>query len=174
MDYIASCIVPIIIAGTGIYALSRGVDVFACLTKGAKEGLDILLRILPALVGLMTGISMLRVSGALDALTELLCPLLQAVGIPPETAPLMLIRPISGSGALAVGSDIISRFGPDSVQGLTAAVMMGSTETTFYTIAVYFSAAGIRKTRWTIPAALCADLTGFVTAALTVKYLMPI
>ncbi|MBQ3405433.1 MAG: spore maturation protein [Oscillospiraceae bacterium] len=166
-----NCVIPLIIAGTGIFALSRGVDVFSCLTKGARSGLDITLRILPALIGLMTAIYMLRSSGALDALSSVLGPLCRALGIPPEAVPLMLMRPISGSGALAVGSDIIARFGPDSLQGLTAAVMLGSTETTFYTIAVYFSAVGIKKTRWTIPAALCADITGLVTAALTVKYM---
>ena len=94
---------------------------------------------------------------------------LERLGIPPETAPLMLIRPVSGSGALAVASDLMAAHGPDSYIGRVAAVMMGSTETTFYTIAVYFGAAGIVRTRHTVPAALAADLTGFLAAALTVR-----
>ena len=95
--------------------------------------------------------------------------MLEVLGIPPETAPLLLIRPVSGSGALAVGSELMSAYGPDSYIGRVAAVMLGSTETTFYTIAVYFGAAGIIRTRHTIPAALTADLTGFVVSALTVR-----
>ena len=95
--------------------------------------------------------------------------MLELVGIPPETAPLMLIRPVSGNGALAVASELMSTCGPDSYEGRVAAVMMGSTETTFYTIAVYFGSAGIRKTRHAIPAALVADLTGFLASALAVR-----
>ena len=99
----------------------------------------------------------------------MLRPVFSLLGIPAETAPLMLIRPFSGSAALAVGSDLMTRYGADSLVGRTAAVMLGSTETTFYTVAVYFGAAGIRKTRHTIPAALCADLAGFLAASLTVR-----
>ena len=117
----------------------------------------------------MTAVSMLRASGAMDWLSSVCAPLLELAGIPPELTPLMLIRPVSGSGALAVGSDVISRCGPDSYAGRVAAVMLGSTETTFYTIAVYFGAAGITRTRHTIPAALAADLTGFIGSALAVR-----
>lgn len=95
--------------------------------------------------------------------------MLHLLGIPPETVGLLLIRPVSGSGALGVGSELIQRYGPDSLIGRTAAVMLGSTETTFYTIAVYFGAAGIRDTRYAIPAALCADLCGFVAASWAVR-----
>lgn len=133
--------------------------------EGAAEGLRVLFRILPPLVGLMTAIYMVRASGLLDALARTLAPLLRFVGIPPETVGLMLIRPVSGSGALGMGADLIRTYGPDSRVGRTAAVMLGSTETTFYTIAVYFGAAKIGKTRWAIPAALCADLTGFLVAS---------
>ena len=128
-----------------------------------------LLRIVPALVGLLTAVSMLRASGAMEYLSTLCAPVLDLLGIPPETAPLMLVRPVSGSGALAVGSELMAAHGPDSYIGRTAAVMLGSTETTFYTVAVYFGAAGIHKTRHTIPAALTADLTGFVASALAVR-----
>ena len=118
---------------------------------------------------LLTAVHMLRASGAIDALSSLLSPVFSFLGIPPETAPLVLIRPISGSAALAVGADLMASYGPDSEIGRTAAIMLGSSETTFYTISVYFGASGIRKTRYAIPAALVADFTGFFVASLTVK-----
>ena len=108
-------------------------DVYGALTHGAEEGLTVLLKVLPALVGLLTAVSMFRASGALEWLTGLCAPVLEAMGIPPETTPLMLVRPVSGSGALAVGTDLITTYGPDSYIGRVAAVMLGSTETTFYT-----------------------------------------
>ena len=114
---------------------------------------------------------MLRASGAMELLTRLFAPLCRLVGIPPETVPLVLIRPISGSAALAVGSDLMAAYGVDSEIGLTAAVMLGSTETTFYTISVYFGAAEIKQTRYAIPAALTADLTGFIAASLVTKWI---
>ena len=145
-------LIPLLLAGAALYALCRRVDVFSALTTGAGEGLSVVLRILPPLVALLTAVYMLRASGALELLTELLTPVLTFLGIPPETVGLLLIRPVSGSGALAVGSDIMQTYGPDSTIGRTAAVMLGSTETTFYTVAVYYGAAGIRRTRHTIPA----------------------
>ena len=105
----------------------------------------------------------------MDLLSALCAPVLEHLGIPPETIPLMLVRPVSGSGALAVASGLMDAYGPDSYIGRVAAVMMGSTETTFYTIAVYFGSAGIVRTRHTVPSALAADLTGFLAAALTVR-----
>ena len=162
-------LVPAILAGVSIYGMAKGVDVYGALLQGAAEGLQILLTILPALVTLLTVAAMLRASGAMELLAAALAPVLDRLGIPAETVPLMLVRPISGSAALGVGSELISAYGPDSNLGRTAAVMLGSTETTFYTIAVYFGAAGIRKTRYAVPAALCADLAGFFFAALTVR-----
>ena len=162
-------IVPVLLAASGIIALSRRVDVFDALTQGARDGLRVVVGILPPLIALMSAISMLRASGALGALAELLSPVFGALGIPPETAPLMLIRPLSGSGALAAGAETIAAAGPDSFAGRCAAVMLGSTETTFYVIAVYFGAADAKKTRRAIPAALTADLVGFIMAAVTVR-----
>ena len=107
-----------------------------------------------------------------DALAAALSPALRFLGIPPECAPLLFLRPFSGSGALAVGSELMRRYGPDSTVGRTAAVMLGSTETTFYVVGVYFGAAGIRKTRHAIPAALIADFVGFVAAAAAVRWWM--
>lgn len=168
MDY-SALLVPLLLAFIALFSLGRGVNVYDALTRGAEEGLTVLLRILPSLVGLLTAVYMLRASGLMDLVGRLLSPLLAWLGIPPETAALLLIRPVSGSGALAVGSELMAAYGPDSYVGRVAAVMLGSTETTFYTIAVYFGAAGIRKTRYAIPAALTADLAGFMAAALAVR-----
>lgn len=168
MDLSAS-LVPLLLAAVSLFAVGRRVNVYEALTRGAQEGLTTLLGILPSLVGLMTAVYMLRASGAMEAVADLLAPILTALGIPPETAPLLLVRPVSGSGALAIGSELMRQYGPDSTVGRTAAVMLGSTETTFYTIAVYFGAAGIRRTRYAVPAALIADLAAFAAAALAVR-----
>ena len=164
-------LIPLLLAGAAVYALGRRVDVFSALTTGAGEGLRIVLRILPPLVALLTAVYMLRASGALEVLTRGLAPALAFLGIPPETAILMVVRPVSGSGALAAASDIIGAYGPDSRIGRTAAVMLGSTETTFYVLAVYFGACGVRRSRWAIPAAIAADLTGFLVAAALVRWI---
>ncbi len=166
---LTSLVIPLLLAVVTVWGLVRRVDVYTALTDGAAEGLRVLLRIFPNLVVLLTAVYMFRASGALETLTSWLTPALAALGIPPETAPLLLIRPLSGSGALAAGSELMETYGTDSTIGRTAAVMLGCTETTFYTIAVYFGAAGIRKTRYTIPAALTADVTGFLAAAWCVR-----
>lgn len=166
---LSSYVIPVLLAAVAVYGMGKKVDVYSALTHGAEEGLTVLLRIIPALVGLLTAVSMLRASGALDWLSDLFAPLLTLLGIPAETLPLMLIRPVSGSGALAVASELMMIHGPDSYAGRVAAVMLGSTETTFYTIAVYFGAAGIFRTRHTIPAALIADVIGFLASALAVR-----
>lgn len=169
MELLFTMVVPLTIAGVAMYGLGRGVDVYDALVQGAGGGLEVMLRIFPALVGLMTAVAMLRVSGALELAAEVLAPLLDRVGLPAQLLPLMLVRPISGSAALGVGAELIQTYGPDSQLGRTAAVMLGSTETTFYTIAVYFGAVGITRTRYAVPAALCADLTGFLAAAWAVR-----
>lgn len=158
-------------AGVGGYALFRGTDVFSALTDGALQGLRTVGRIAPVLVCLLPAVGALRASGAIDAFTALLRPALSFLGIPAETVPLMLLRPMSGSGALAVAGDIFTACGADSPAGRTAAVMLGSTETTFYVLSVYFGAAGVHKTRHAVPAALCADLAGFLAAAFCVNVL---
>ena len=162
-------LVPILLLGISLVALKRQEDAYDLLLSGAAEGLKMLLSIVPALVILMTAVSMLRASGAMELLSRLLSPVFSFFGIPPETAPLVLIRPISGSAALAVGSELMASHGVDSQIGRTVAVMLGSTETTFYAISVYFGAAGIRKTRYTVPAALFADFVGFLMASWSVK-----
>lgn len=165
-------LIPLLLAICSIFALRRQENAYDLLLDGAAEGLRLLKNIVPSLVVLLSAISMLRSSGALEALVRLVRPALSFTGIPAETVMLMLIRPISGSAALAVGTELITAHGPDSLVGRTAAVMLGSTETTFYTISVYFGSCGIRKTRYAVPAALIADLTGFFTAAWTVRLLM--
>ena len=162
-------LVPFLLSCTALLALKRGVNVYDTLTEGAQEGLTILLRILPSLVGLLTAVYMLRASGALETIGNLLSPLLVRVGIPSELAPLLFIRPVSGSAALAVGSELMAEHGPDSYLGRVAAVLLGSSETTFYTIAVYFGAAKVARTRHAVPAALCGDLAGFIAAAAAVR-----
>ena len=169
LDLILTMIVPFTIAGVAIYSAIRRVDVYNALITGAGEGLGVLVRIVPALIGLLTAVYMLRASGALDLAAEFLAPILDRVGLPSELVSLMLVRPISGSAALGVGAELMETYGPDSYLGRVAAVMLGSTETTFYTIAVYFGAVGITKTRYAVPAALCADLTGFLASAWVVS-----
>ena len=169
---LSTLVVPVILCFTACFAMRRRVDVYSALTKGAEEGLTVLLHILPSLIGLLTAVYMFRAPGAMQLLAALLSPALEKLGIPPETAPLLFIRPISGSGALAVGSEIMETYGADSYIGRVAAVMLGSSETTFYTIAIYYGSAGIVKTRYTIPAALCADLVMFWASAFAVRLLM--
>ena len=162
--------VPGIILIATLATLYKKENAYDILLNGTAEGLRLLVSILPALILLLTAVHMLKASGAVEILSNLLSPLFSRLGIPPETAMLVLIRPISGSAALAVGADLMAQYGVDSLIGRTAAVMLGSTETTFYTISVYFGAAGVSKTRYTIPAALFADAVGFFMASFTVRF----
>ena len=165
----AEYIVPLILAVAAIAALRRRENAYDILTDGAREGFSMLLTIAPALIVLLGAVGMLRASGALEALSAVLSPALEFLGIPAETVLLLLIRPLSGSAALAVGAELMATHGPDSLVGRTAAVMLGSTETTFYTVSVYFGACGVKKTRYAIPAALIADVVGFLAASWTVR-----
>ena len=164
-------LVPLILLAVSALALRKKEDLYSLMLEGGAEGLQILASILPSLILLLTAVHMLRASGAVEILSQVLSPVFSFFGIPPETALLVLIRPISGSAALAVGSELMVRYGVDSPVGRTAAVMLGSTETTFYVVSVYFGAAGISKTRYTLPAALFADFVGFFMASLTVRLL---
>lgn len=163
-------LVPLILLGISLLALHRRESGYDLMLQGAAEGLSLVKSILPALILLLTAVHMLRSSEAVEALSRMAAPLFRLFGIPPETAMLVCIRPISGSAALAVGAELMGQYGVDSQIGRTAAVMLGSTETTFYTISVYFGAAGIQKTRYTVPAALFADFVGFFMASWTVKW----
>lgn len=165
----AEYIVPLILAVTAISALRKKENAYDILTGGAREGFRMLRTIGPSLVVLLSAVGMLRESGALEALSRCLSPALEFLGIPAETVLLLLVRPISGSAALAIGAELIAAHGPDSLIGRTAAVMLGSTETTFYTISIYFGSWGITKTRYAVPAALIADFVGFLAASWTVR-----
>lgn len=167
IDYI----VPLILLLATAFALRKKENAYNLLLTGGAEGLQLLITLVPALVMLLTAVSMLRASGAMEVLGNWLSPVFSFFGIPPETALLVLVRPISGSAALGVGAELMAQYGPDSLVGRTAAIMLGSTETTFYTISVYFGAAGIQKTRYTLLAALLADFVGFFMASLTANWL---
>ena len=169
IELLTQLTVPLILCGVALYACGRRVDVYAALVRGAATGLDTLVGIAPSLVTLLTVVYMLRASGAVELAAGLMGPTMERVGLPAQLLPLMLVRPFSGSAALGVGAELIQTYGPDSPVGRTAAVMLGGTETTFYTVAVYFGAAGVRRSRYALPAALTADFVGFLAAALAVR-----
>ena len=169
MMTITAYLIPVLIAGILIFGLVKKVNVFDSFIRGAKEGLHTAADILPALVALMVAVTMFRASGALDILTYSLDPLTSQIGVPKEALPLALLRPISGSGSLAMLEDILARYGPDSTAGRIACILQGSTETTFYTIAVYYGAVGIQNTRHTVFAAMAGDFAGLVAASLAVR-----
>ena len=158
-------LVPLLIAAAALAAILRGADVYEAMAAGAKKGLLTTWGILPALLVVFPAIRLLRASGLPELLGTALEPLFCRLGIPGETALFILLRPLSGSAALALASDLMQRHGPDSLIGRTAAVMLGSSETSLYVIAVYFSAAGARDDGRTLPAALCADLVCFLSSA---------
>ncbi len=161
-------IIPCIFAAVMLIAFLRKVDVFSAFCEGAAEGFHTCCDILPALVLLICFIGVLESSGIVEVLTKLLTPLCEAVGFPEECMPMVLLRPFSGSGAIAIYDGIVSENGVDSFAGRVAAVLLGASETTFYTIAVYFSAVKVRNTRYAVPAALTADLTAWLVCGIVV------
>ena len=164
-------LVPLLLTGISVVALRKKENTYGLLLSGATEGLKLLVTLIPTLILLLTAVTMLRASGAMEGISKLLSPVFSFCGIPPECALLVLIRPFSGSAALAIGAELMAEFGVDSLVGRTAAIMLGSTETTFYAVSVYFGSAGIQKTRYTIPAALIADFCGFFMASLTARWI---
>lgn len=164
--------IPVVIFLIVLMGILKKTDVFSCFIDGAKEGLQVSFNILPSLVGLMTAVAMFKASGALDLITYGLRPLADFLHIPKEVIPLTLLRPISGSGSLAILENILSTHGADTYPGMVASVIQGSTETTFYTIAIYYGSIGIKNTRHTVPSALAADITGFVASAFFVRLLL--
>ncbi|RUR16678.1 spore maturation protein [Legionella sp. km535] len=159
------------IVGIPLYAAFKKVNVFDAFVVGAKKGFDTSISIIPYLIAMMVAIGMLRASGFFDLLNQLLAPLLAMIGMPPEVLPLALIRPFSGSASTGVMAELIHQYGGDSLIAKTAATMMGSTETTFYVIAVYFGSVGIRRTRHAIPVGLLADFAGVIASVLICRYL---
>nr|WP_300129619.1 nucleoside recognition domain-containing protein [uncultured Butyricicoccus sp.] len=161
--------IPAMLAVIAVTGLVRGVDVFSCFLSGAKKGAQTAATIAPTLVGLLTAVYMLRASGVIDWLGAVMQPFFSMLGIPAECAPLVLLKPISGGGGLALGTDIMQRAGVDSYAGRVAAVMLGASETSIYTISLYAGSLGLRSTRYAVPAALVGDLTAFVSAAFFVR-----
>ena len=156
--------IPGVIVFIILLSFYKGIDVYDVFTTGALEGVSVGLQILPCLIAMLMAISIFRSSGALDLLLNFIAPLLKKLGIPEQIIPLGLIRPLSGMGSLAIVTDIINNFGPDSFLGKLASTLQGSTETTFYVATVYFGAVKIKKTRHAILAGLIADLAGFLAA----------
>ena len=162
---------PAIVAAFVLYGWVRRVRVYDALVEGAKQGFDVALRIIPYLVAILVAVGMFRAAGGIDALVAVLGPITSLVGLPAEVLPVALLRPLSGSGALGVASETLTAYGPDSLIGYLASTIYGSTETTFYTLAVYFGAIGVRQTRHTLPACLLADAAGIIAAAAIVNLL---
>ena len=171
MEVLTDYLVPVILLLASGLALRKKENSYALLLEGGAEGLRLLKDILPTLIMLLTAVELFRSSGAAELLQRFLSPVFSFLGIPVECALLVLVRPSSGSAALAVATDLMGVYGVDSRIGRTAAIMLGSTETTFYTISVYFGAAGIHRSRYTLPAALFADLVGFTAAAWTARFM---
>ena len=167
----AAVVIPVMIVIIVAYGLYKRVDVFSEFAAGARENLTTCAELLPTLIALITAVGMFRASGAEELLTGLLSGFFDKIGCPAECLPLALIRPVSGSGALAVYESLLEEQGPDSFAGRVASVMLGSTETTFYTLAVYYGAVKIKNTRHTLAASLAGDITGFIVSVLTVNIL---
>ena len=166
MQVISVLAIPMIIVFIPIYGYAKGIKVYEEFTEGAKEGFQVALRIIPFLVAIFLAISVFRASGAMDILTWIISPITSKIGMPGEVVPMALMRPLSGSGALGIMSELIKTHGADSFIGRLSSTMMGSTETTFYIIAVYFGSINVKQTRHALPAALTADLAGMIAAVI--------
>ena len=170
MEKITSFILPVITAAIVVFGLAKGLKVFDCFMEGARKGFDSAVKLLAPLMGLVVGVTMLRQSGALGVITKMLMPLADLTGIPADVIPLTVLSPISGSGSLTMFEQILKNFGPDSPEGRIASVIMGSTETTFYAVTVYYGSVGIKKSGCTVPSALLADMTSFIVSAMIVCF----
>ena len=166
IQFLSSSAIPIIIAIIVIYGLLEKNKVYDTFVEGAKEGIEIVVKLFPTLLGLFIAIGALRSSGVLDCIINFIAPITNILHIPSEIMPLAILRPISGSASTAVATDIMTNFGVDSKIGLIASTIMGSTETTFYTIAIYTSCVGIKKTRFVLACALLGDLVGMLASVI--------
>jgi spore maturation protein B len=171
LEVVSTWAIPLVVAGVPLYALTRKVKVYPVFLEGAKEGFQVAVRVIPPLVAVVVALGMLRASGAMDALAAALAPLTARLGVPATVLPMVLVRPLSGGAALGVVADVLRSDGPDSYAGRLVSVMAGSTETTFYVLAVYFGAAGVTRYRQALPAALLADLAGFAASVAAVRFL---
>ncbi|HET6410954.1 MAG TPA: nucleoside recognition domain-containing protein [Anaeromyxobacter sp.] len=170
VDALSTYTLPLLLAGVPLAALVRRVKLYPAFLRGAKKGFSTAVRIIPALVAVFVLLAMLRASGALEAAAGALLPLTRVLGIPPSVLPVALVRPLSGGAAQGVLADVLHTEGPDSFAGRLASVMAGSTETTFYVLAVYMGAAGISRYRQALPAGLLADLAGFAAAVVVCRF----
>lgn len=166
---ISSTVIPVVIATVLIYALAKKADIYSSFTLGAKDGLMTAFNIIPQLVGLLVAVKMFTASGAMGFVTKLMSPVSKIFGFPAEALPFAILRPISGSGSLAMATELFSKYGPDSFAGRVISVMMGSTETTFYAVSVYFGAVGIKNTRHTLTCALIADFVSMILSVLVCR-----
>lgn len=166
INYISSAAIPLIISIIIVYGLLEKNKVYDTFIEGAKEGIEIVVKIFPTLIGIFVAVGVLRSSGVLDFFINIISPITNFFKIPGEIMPLAIIRPISGSASTAIATDIMTKFGVDSKIGLIASTIMGSTETTFYTIAIYTSSVGIKKTKYILPAALIGDFIGIVVSVI--------
>lgn len=164
MSYLVKIIIPLIILCVITYGMIKGVKVYDCFVEGAKEGLTICLKIFPYLLAMIVAVSVFRESKALDYFISIVKPVIKIIGLPPEIVPLILIKPLSGSGALGVFAEILKQYGPDGYIGIVASIIMGSTETIFYTLTVYYGSVGIKKIRHTLWAAVFADMVAIIMA----------
>jgi len=170
VSYILKGIIPIIIVLVVLYGVIMKVKVYECFVEGARDGITICLKIFPYLLAMIIAVNVFRASGVLDFFIYLVKPIVKFIGLPPELVPLVLIKPLSGSGALGVFTDIIKQYGPDSYIGCVASIIMGSTETIFYTLTIYFGAVGIKNIRHTLIAAILADITAVIMAVNLAKF----
>jgi len=171
-NQISRYIIPFLLVGIPFYGLIiKKVKVYESFVDGAKEGFEISLKIIPYLVAILVAIGMFRASGAMEQLIYFLTPILNIIGFPPENLPLAIMRPLSGSGSLGLFTDLVNQYGVDSIYTKIGATMFGSTETTFYVLAVYFGSVGIRKSRYALAAGLIADIVGILSAVYICKIL---
>lgn len=171
-QYITKSIIPIIVVIIITYGMIKGKKVYEWFIEGAKEGLKVCLNIFPYLLAMIIAVNIFREAKLLDVLNNMIAPAGRLIGLPKEIIPLVLIKPLSGSGAIGVLTDIVKTYGPDSYIGLIASVIMGTTETIFYTITVYFGAVQIKKIRHTLWAAILADLTAIIVSIFLVSNLL--
>lgn len=164
LEQISLWAVPVLLVGIPLVGIFRKVKVYDTFIDGAKEGFDVAVKIIPFLVAMLVAIGMFRGSGAMDMLTAALRPVMNAIGFPAEVFPLAVLRTLTGSGSLALTTDLIKTHGPDSLLGRMAATMYGSSETTFYVLAVYFGAVAVKRTRHAVPAALIGDVVAAIAA----------
>ena len=172
VNYLSNLAMPLMILIIVIYGAIEKNKVFDNFLEGAKEGLEIVINILPTLIGLFVAIGALRSSGILDIIIRFVTPLLNVIKFPSEIMPLAMLRPISGSGAMAVATDIMKTYGVDNTVGIMASTIMGSTETTLYTIAIYTSCVKIKKTRGILFAALTADVIGILVSVMVCRIIL--